>query len=91
MTISESGCPIVHKITETDAERTEIENYSFGVDATGTLQQVYGVWTKDPVTRFFYLQATSYSMNMDTMVANSFTRYYVKISNPCIMMGSIIN
>ena len=95
--LSATKCPIDYQITDINQERTE----SFGNDyyitpddgATAEVQALKGIWdhtSGGEKDGYFYIRAVVSNNKGDTEVLVDETEFYVNITDPCIVSGSIV-
>ena len=95
--LSSTKCPIDYQITDINQERTE----SFGNDyyitpddgSTAEVQALKGIWdhtSGGEKDGYFYIRAVVSNNKGDTEVLVDETEFYVNITDPCIVSGSIV-
>lgn len=77
-------------MTDVDYDRTPIDSSIMIIDTTSVaptyqLQAVF----REVQTRFYIVRAVIYNVNTNVVVLKSEAKYYVKVTNPCLLANQV--
>ena len=86
-----TACPVVYSVTDVDYDRTPIDSSIMVIDTTAAAPsyQVQAVF-REVQTRFFIVRAVVSNVNNSIVVLKSEAKYYVKVTNPCLLANQVI-